>query len=96
MTGFGGNPFGEIGVQAFYLGQMPEQPLPCALVTSSFLRALHSSAEDRDKLMEVLDEGYEMGKNAQPVLFRKWEEDWRRDINELRAEVGIQASVLAR
>jgi len=90
ITGFDGSNFGEIGVQAFYLGQMPDQPLPCAIMSAGFLRALEKPAADRMKLMEVINSGYEMGKAAQPVLFRKWEDDWNTDIVTLREELAIR------
>lgn len=92
ITGFDGSQFGEIGVQAFYLGQMPEQPLPCAIMSSGFLRAMSLTAWDRDALMHALHQGYEMGRKARPVLFRKWEHDWAEDISKLRADVGIEAT----
>lgn len=90
-TGFDGSLFGEVGVQAFYLGQMPEQPLPCAVMTSSFFRMLNSTPTYKDRLMEVLHIGYEMGKQAQPVLFRKWENDFATDIGALRETLHIKA-----
>ena len=91
MTGFDGSPFGEIAVQAFYLGQMPEQPLPCAIMSSGFLRALRSTPWERDRLMHMLHEGYEMGRKARPVLFRTWEKDWDADISELRNALGMSS-----
>lgn len=89
LTGYGGDPAGEIGVQSFYLGQMPDQPMSCAIIASGFLRALGATTAQRARLMHVICEGYEMGKRAQPVLFRKWEEDWGKGIEELRRAVGI-------
>ena len=93
LTGFDGQGFGEIGVQAFYLGQMPEQPFPCAVLSSAFLTALERTPADRTKLLDVIGIGYQMGKAAKPVLFRKLEDDWNTDISKLREQLGIHPYV---
>ena len=90
LTGFDGQGFGEIGVQAFYMGQMPDQPFPCAVLSSAFLTALERTPAERRKLLEIINIGYAMGKNAKPVLFRKLENDWNTDISTLREEMRIQ------
>ncbi len=90
ITGFSGSPAGEIGVQSFYFAQEPALVLPVAFMAARLIAGLDADKERQNMdLMDCIAAGHQMGKRAKPVLFRKWENDWGRDLSELRREIGI-------
>lgn len=91
ITGFNTTPAGEFALQAFYLEQLPSTPVPAAILASAFLGALQSEDFDyRESVLAAVSRGYEVGRHTKPILFRRWEDDWARDLNDLRAELSIR------
>ncbi len=90
ISGFNTSHAGELGLQAFYLAQFPASPFPVAILASGFLGLLQSkNFNERGEVMEHISKGYERGKAAKPILFRKWEDDWESDIEGLRNNLNI-------
>ena len=94
ITGFDGNSMGEIGLQGFYTGQQAPNPTAMTVFTAASLHNLKASdPKENTKLLDYITEGYVMGKSAQRVIFRRWEDDWNTDISELREQLGIRPHV---
>jgi ubiquinone biosynthesis protein COQ4 len=87
-TGFGTDLVGELGLQAFYLAQIPG-PLPSLLVAVGFLRSGIYDQELTVPFMDALIRGWRMGKSAQPLFGVRWDEMWTLSLAEVRDRLGI-------
>lgn len=88
VTGFGVDFVGELGLQGFYLAQIPG-PLPALLVATGFVR---SAIYDRHLIKPFMNElirGWRMGASAKPFFGVKWDEMWSLPLAEVRAKLGI-------
>ena len=92
LTGFSGGSVSELGLQGFYLSQSAPNPTPMSAFAAASLNLLKTNEPDRNLLVfDYIFEGYQMGKQAGKVMFRNWEADFERDIEELRRELKINA-----
>jgi ubiquinone biosynthesis protein COQ4 len=87
VTGFGTDPAGELGLQAFMLAQV-KSPLSVLLIGSALLRTLRHPEERRRALAEIR-RGYRMGREAKPLVAQRWEDGWARPLSEWRAALGL-------
>jgi ubiquinone biosynthesis protein Coq4 len=88
VTGFGTDFVGELGLQAFYLAQIPG-PLPALLLAAGFLRnGLYDRALSAP-LSEAITRGYAMGKAARPLFGVRWDELWETPMDEVRRELAL-------
>jgi ubiquinone biosynthesis protein COQ4 len=89
LTGFDTSVEGEIGLQAFYLAQLPGR-LAAALIAAALLNgALYSPDELRPR-MESIVRGWTLGKGAKPVFGIDWSRHWSRPLADVRFELGIE------
>lgn len=88
VTGFGVSPTEEIGLQAFHLPQFP-YPLAVSLLASSMMSALLFDPEQLPSLLEAIQTGWTMGKNAKSFFAQKWEEAWEKPLIQWRQELNI-------
>jgi ubiquinone biosynthesis protein COQ4 len=94
VTGFSGKPLDEISLQGFYLGQKAPNPTSMIVLASIAMNRLRTAEiGDNTEVMEHLFDGYQMGKRAKKILFRKWEGDWATDITELRESLQITTNI---
>jgi ubiquinone biosynthesis protein COQ4 len=77
----------EIGLKAFELAQT-RRPMAGILVAGGFIKAFLTT-QDTNTMLSAIARGYRMGLSVQPLLAQKWEEQWERPLDELRAELGI-------
>jgi len=91
VTGFGTDWKGEIGLQAFYLSQIPG-PLSAALLAVGCLRLAAYEMESRDALMGEIIRGWEMGKRARPLFGVRWNDLWTLSLGEVRARLGVSVA----
>lgn len=90
MTGFGGGYAEELALQGFYITQTVPNPTAMSTFAAAALNRLQTNEPDGNLLMfEYIFAGYQMGKCAQKVMFRNWEDDFKTDINQLRKELKI-------
>jgi ubiquinone biosynthesis protein COQ4 len=90
ITGFSGKPLDEIALQGFYLGQKAPNPTAMTTLAAFALNRLQTGElADNTETMDHLLMGYEIGKKAKPVIFRKWQDDWTTDMMELRERLNI-------
>ncbi|MBF2097551.1 MAG: hypothetical protein IGQ88_04130 [Gloeomargaritaceae cyanobacterium C42_A2020_066] len=90
VTGFGTNGLGEIGLQAFTLGQQ-RAPLAVLITAATLLNAI-LQGEPLTPLMAVIQQGYDLGTTARPFLAQKWELAWEKPLAQWRADLGIPAA----
>jgi ubiquinone biosynthesis protein Coq4 len=82
---------GEIGLQAFYFGQL-RTPLPIAIMTANFLHLLTSrDMVLADEVFSNIVSGYQRGKAAAQLKGVIWEDLWDLDLTEVRARLRIAA-----
>ena len=90
ITGFGAGSFNEMALQGFYTAQEIPNATTMLTIAASALNLLQDNAPQRNcKFLNYLFAGYQMGKSAEKVIFRNWENDFDRDINALRMSLGI-------
>lgn len=90
VTGFGADVAGELGLQAFYAAQMPGG-LPLMLLAVGFLNTALFSMAERERRLEAIFRGWEMGKRARPLFGVAWGNLWARPLREVRGELGLPA-----
>lgn len=89
VTGFDTSPIGEMGLQSFHLPQFP-YPLATMLIANSLMSSTLLAPEELPKLLDVIAQGWEMGKTAKPLFAQKWEENWEKPLAKWQAELSIQ------
>lgn len=88
VTGFHTDWPAEIGLQAFYLAQIPG-PLSAALVAVGCLRLAAYDMSSREQVMSAIVRGWSMGRRALPFFGVRWNELWSTPLAEVRAELGV-------
>jgi ubiquinone biosynthesis protein COQ4 len=88
ITGFGVSPTDEIGLQAFHLPQFP-YPLAVSLLSSSMMSTLLLAPEELPTLLDAIQTGWQMGKNAKYLFAQKWEEAWEQPLEQWRDELNL-------
>lgn len=91
VTGFGVDYRGELGLQAFYLAQIPGA-LPALLVATGFLRGALYDHDLLRPFMEELVRGWRMGTSARTFFGVHWDELWDLPLSEVRARLAVDES----
>jgi ubiquinone biosynthesis protein Coq4 len=89
MTGFDTHPLGEIALKGVELAQT-HRPMAAAICAGGVFRYMLRQPEEFGACLESIVGGYHMGLSAKPLLAMKWEELWERDVEEIRAELGLE------
>ncbi|MEP0755683.1 Coq4 family protein [Trichocoleus sp. Lan] len=87
VTGFGTDPVGEIGLQAFTLAQN-RSPLAVMLIAAITLNTIKMNS-DLNPLVSLIQQSYDLGDRAKPFLGQKWEEAWEKPLVDWRAELNV-------
>ncbi|BDA72100.1 hypothetical protein CAL7716_062660 [Calothrix sp. PCC 7716] len=89
VTGFDTSVLGELGLQAFYVAQFR---LPSAVVAlvGALIGSLVASKDMLPKYLAVIEQGWQMGKTAKPLIAAKWEQGWNKSILQWQKELDIQ------
>jgi ubiquinone biosynthesis protein COQ4 len=88
ITGYGTDLNGEYSLQAFYMTQFPAK-IALVLFSSGFLNLAQQPMQQTRETMEAIIDGYSRGKKAYNLLGRDWSQEWQKDLNELRYEMGL-------
>jgi ubiquinone biosynthesis protein COQ4 len=88
VTGFGTDLVGELGLQGFYLAQIPGQ-LPALLLAVGFLRSAIYDQALTTPFMEALVDGWRKGRAARPLFGVRWDELWDVPLDDVRARLGV-------
>ncbi len=84
VTGFPTDVAGELGLQAFYLAQLPTR-LAGILLSGGLINMMMYNFEDRDRRMTAIAKGWTMGKAARPLFGVDWRQLWGEKIGDVRA-----------
>jgi ubiquinone biosynthesis protein Coq4 len=87
-TGFDTDVAGELGLQAFYAAQAPGG-LPLMLLAMGFLNTALYSMADRERRVDAIARGWEMGRRAKPLFGVRWDRLWETPTDDVRASLGI-------
>jgi ubiquinone biosynthesis protein Coq4 len=93
VTGFSTDIAGELGLQAFYLAQLPGR-FPAVLLGGGILNTALFAWEDRDARMREIVRGWLLGRRARPLFGEDWASSWSTPLEQVRARLGLdRASV---
>lgn len=87
VTGFGTDPVGEIGLQAFTLAQN-RSPLAVMLIAAITLNTIKMNS-DLNPLVSLIQQSYDLGDRAKPFLGQKWEEAWEKPLADWRSDLNV-------
>ena len=88
LTGFDTTIAGELGLQAFYLGQAPT-PLAPLLVSIGTLREFWINPLKAESLLKTVFGGYALGTKATPLFGVDWEAELERPTTTIRMRYGL-------
>ena len=94
VTGFNTDVAGELGLQAFYAAQAPGG-LPWMLMAMGFLNTALYAMDDRERRLDAISRGWEMGRAAKPLFGVRWDQLWSAPIEEVRRSLGVDARAAA-
>ncbi|CAN5624293.1 Coq4 family protein [soil metagenome] len=91
LTGFDTDKAGELGLQAFYLGQGGPARLSAMILSAGFLELLMGKEQfgDREARLHEVARGYVMGKRAKPLFGVRWNELWSEPLTAIRERFAI-------
>jgi ubiquinone biosynthesis protein Coq4 len=89
VTGFDAKQLGEIGLQAFYLAQYPRIGHSCVLTADILDHVRNRPLEESFRFWEALVHGFQMGRQARPLMGVLWERKWDEPLDDVRHELGI-------
>jgi ubiquinone biosynthesis protein COQ4 len=91
VTGFKTDLAGELGLQAFYLAQLPARLSPL-LLAIGMANTLIYGFDDKDARMDAIAHGWRMGKRAKQLFGQDWNQMWATPLAEVRARLGVQVA----
>ena len=90
LTGFDSDPFGEVGLQGFYFGQVTNGQ-PALIFAGAILKSLFRCRfGELERFIVFFCDGYNAGRQSQNLLPVKWEEHWHDSVVALRERYAIQ------
>ncbi len=92
VTGFHTDVAGEIGLQAFYLAQLPSR-LSAVLIAMAFIHLATKNIEARDPIMTEVMRGWALGKHARPFFGFEWGAHWATPLAEVRKLLGVDVAL---
>jgi ubiquinone biosynthesis protein Coq4 len=93
-TGFDTDVAGEVGLQAFYLAQLPARLAPLLLSVAMANTFLYRF-DDAGPRMDAIAAGWRLGRAARPLFGVRWAELWEQPLAEVRARLAIPAGGVA-
>ena len=91
VTGFATDVAGELGLQSFYAAQLPGG-LPLMLLATGFLNTALFAHHDRERRLDAVTRGWEMGRRAKPLFGVPWASLWGHPLGEVRAMLNVAPS----
>jgi ubiquinone biosynthesis protein COQ4 len=88
LTGYDSSLEGEIGLQAFHLGQFP-YPLAALLIAEALISTTLGDPAQLPVLVEAVYTGLAMGRQARPLFAQRWEEGWAKPLEQWRRELNL-------
>ena len=88
VTGFNTDVAGEIGLQAFYLAQLPSR-LSAVLIAMAFVHLATKNMEPRDALVGEIMRGFAIGKRAKMFFGFEWAKHWATPLADVRKMLDV-------
>jgi ubiquinone biosynthesis protein COQ4 len=88
VTGFAVDEAGELGLQAFYMAQLPARLAPLLLavgLTNTFMYAF----DDREARMNEIARGWLLGRRAGKLFGTEWSKLWSVPLRQVQASFGL-------
>jgi ubiquinone biosynthesis protein COQ4 len=92
VTGFDTDVAGELGLQAFYLAQVPSHLAPL-LLAGGLVNTLVYAYDQRTVRMDSISRGWELGRRARPLFGLRWNDLLALPLAEVRERLGIPGPV---
>ncbi|MDB4966735.1 MAG: hypothetical protein JWN44_2424 [Myxococcales bacterium] len=92
-TGFATDVAGELGLQAFYLAQMPGR-LPSAILAAGFVNTLVHNFDDRDRRMRAIVRGWLLGKRSRLLFGVRWDDYLERPLADVQRLLGLDVDAV--
>ena len=89
VTGFHTDVAGELGLQAFYLAQIPSR-LSSAILAGGFINTVAYAFTERDARMRQVVRGWILGKRAKNFFGVDWASLWSTPLEDVRAQLGVE------
>ena len=89
LTGYDTDPVGELGLQGFYFGQLPNGQSALIFAGGLIRCLLTGSYRQLEDYVRVFTEGYGNGQRACNLLVVKWEELWTEPLASLRRRLDV-------
>lgn len=93
VTGTGTDAAGELGVQAFYLAQVPA-PVVTTLIGGGLFNTAFVNFNDMPPRVRAIVRGWLLGRRAEPLFGVPWQEWWERPVDEVRRELGLDLAAV--
>jgi ubiquinone biosynthesis protein Coq4 len=93
VTGFSTDLPGELGLQSFYLAQLPGR-FPAVLLGGGLLNTALFAWEERELRMREIVRGWLLGRRARPLFGADWASLWATPMDAVRARFGIDREVV--
>lgn len=90
LTGFDTDEAGELGLQAFYLAQLPV-PLSFILLGVGLMNTGLFALQEREKRMNAILEGWTKGKKAKAFFGLPWDQHWETPLTQLQEIYRVQS-----
>lgn len=87
-TGFGTDPAGELGLQAFYIAQVPSA-VPGIILAAGILNCVFFHPEDLNRRMSAIMLGWNMGKKSKLLFGVEWSGLWSQSLDKIRKDFSI-------
>ena len=91
VTGFDTDVAGEIGLQAFYLAQLPSR-LSAVLIAMAFVHLATKNIGASDVMMNEVMRGWTIGKRADLFFGFEWAKHWATPLHEVRRMLNVDPS----
>ena len=95
VCGYPADEIGEMGISAFYVAQI-NSPLNSMLLAFGLIKCTIKFPQRLPELMDIITEGWILGKKTQNIFGIKWEEMWNLPVSEVREQLGLQPSSLCK
>jgi ubiquinone biosynthesis protein COQ4 len=92
VTGFGPDVAGELGLQAFYLAQVPNR-VALAILSAGMINTLIYAFEDSAARMTQIARGWLLGRQTQILFGTDWKQLWATPLSEVHARLGLERAV---
>ena len=93
-TGFDVDVAGELGLQAFYIGQF-EARLSMVLLSMGLLNTAFYATSDYKRRMAAIAHGWQLGSEAQPFFGFDWAAHWSVPLVQVRSKLGLPSDPTA-